>query len=471
MTTEYTKIVLQTQLDMMNVEMKRLGQVTQAVAMWQEFDRQVTAEHARLGKKQEALHVAWWDDAGNQLNGRIEDGRNLFHSWILGDDALQQNPGMNRWIAGVGAIPKSITALQQLQSFIPTTYQAVKQQYDLFHSVDHGDPAKESGYMSISGKSMNTLASLYGQAKTALNLISGKQWNLPREAAPGSNQRDPDNSAQPGNPGPATTPNPNVPNPANTPNPTDPTGPQDPNNPANQQDPIQTRLSAAKSTLDSLSSAAQSVRQLLGGGTATGTGSVPNPINDLPSLAGLPDPASVLDSSYSPSGLPSLSGLGDVPNPVGGADFGGGIGGGLGAALPAVPTPIGADPLSGADSGAPEPSTSSTGTGSTTGTGSSSPSMYPPQTGGTRGGSSGGIRPGDAEQPGTGRSRPSAVTPGLALRGRAGRTKNTASRSTPPPPPRTRQQREPAKDTRHLLDEELWEVDTPTTEPRYRTGY
>lgn len=91
------------------------------------------------------------------------------------------------------------------------------------------------------------------------------------------------------------------------------------------------------------------------------------------------------------------------------------------------------------------------------------PPMYPQRGAGAR--ASSGIKPGDAEDINTGRTRErkSSSTPGVALRGRAGKGRKAR------PSPATVRRPDIENDTGGLLDEELWQVNKEGNQPRRGT--
>ncbi|EME58537.1 hypothetical protein [Amycolatopsis decaplanina] len=250
--------------------------------------------------------------------------------------------------------------------------------------------------------------------------------------------------------------------------PTDPGTPEDPGEPS-PQNPQNTpsALEQATDALSALSQAAESAQQLLGNGSSVNMPD-PNAIDpgdwalppyDGSTYPGLEDPLAAPGGS----GMPTLAGGGGMPGPGGGA---GGFGG-----MPSV-----AD-LNGSPGGAMSgigsmPGIASAGTagsaGSASGAGGMPPPMMPPNNGGGKN-PAGGVKPGDAEHPGSSRQRgpKGGVTPGVTL---LGRSRGGGTR------PATAQRRwDTGNDTVHLLDDELWQVQETTDSherpANYRAGH
>jgi hypothetical protein len=181
----------------------------------------------------------------------------------------------------------------------------------------------------------------------------------------------------------------------------------------------------------------------------------------LGSGAQVPDPASLGDlgiepvdyaphanhAGYATGGQPTLAGL----------DAGGSFGGGGGGPGPVAGTSLGAGTVSGAGNAPMAGGIASTASG-TPAVAGGTPPMYPPNNGAGAAGArraAGGIKPGDSGRP-VAENRPRArragraMTPGVALAGRAG---------AGAPKPAARRGWDSDNDSLQVLDENLWQVD------------
>ncbi|WP_370936727.1 hypothetical protein [Amycolatopsis sp. cg13] len=426
-----------------------------AAAMWRDVAAWLDYQCASLRSETNNLIASWPDDAGRLFAEQVHRGLNSIWSWHDPSLAITATlPGQLNLSGSVSA-SHVVDRINDLVAAIQNALPEATRLRDSYNSLPaHVKPMLEQKARNDLGALLDALVPKYADVGAAMAKAVGKAWDGPRAAAPQG----------PGRPGPSAA----DPGPAAQAAPDGPGGPQEPRSPEQpggpgaptQPDSAQNLLDDGTKLVDALSQAAQSAQQLLGGsgGDLSGLGPQAGDFNpaDLSSMspADLTDYLRHLDGAG--GGLPALAGLDG-----GGAGGLGGASGLGGAALPAVG---GAGPLGNAAAppgmaGMPVPASANSAAASGTGaTGGGMPPMYPPRTAGAS--PSGGVKPGDAEEPrpGRGRARKPGATPGVPLRGRSGKGRKPA-----PAAPADRRAR-PAADDR-VLDEDLWQVQEDT-EPR-----
>ncbi|WP_410664170.1 hypothetical protein [Amycolatopsis sp. lyj-84] len=467
------------------IEYQHIGRLRDAAVMWDEGTQWIGDTLGRFKGQVENLTSHWPDKAGYAFAVQAQSDMNNMRSWIRADgeqvalppQQISTSPGEGWKYTEKGIVASDIAGqLRRLADQLQFVFTAV----DGFYREYTARPAEsaesrkdaEEFYRKESVKLIAPLGTAYTQVANALPGASGRHWNGAQSVVVPELRSDrPADDGTPAGDGASTGGgDPSQPGSANPGEPQEPNPGDTPETPEEQKPlTLQEQLDLASSGLDVASKAVdlggKVAEQLLGAGGAGSVdvpdpATVPNPLEgwkpgESPSLSGLSSPDN-------PLGLPTLAGLGD-----GGGGIGGGLGaGGIGSGSGISPMPGTASPAAGvAGFGAALPGTSAAAgsAGGTTGLGGS-PGMMPmyPQNG--AGGRAGGgdIRPGAAEHVNAVRSRKPEGEPGVALRGRAGEA---------PRPPVTRQRPVVENDVVHVLDEDLWQLDPATDQPKYRTGY
>ncbi|MGV9297352.1 hypothetical protein [Amycolatopsis sp. NPDC003676] len=426
-----------------------------AAAMWRDVAAWLDYQCASLRSETNNLIASWPDDAGRLFAEQVHRGLNSIWSWHDPSLAITATlPGQLNLSGSVSA-SHVVDRINDLVAAIQNALPEATRLRNSYNSLPaHVKPMLEQKARNDLGALLDALVPKYADVGAAMAKAVGKAWDGPRAAAPqGPGQPGP-SAADPGPAAQAAPDGPGAPG-----GPQEPRSPEQPGGPGTPAQPesAQNLLDDGTKLVDALSQAAQSAQQLLGGsgGDLSGLGPQAGDFNpaDLSSMspADLTDYLRHLDGAG--GGLPALAGLDG-----GGAGGLGGASGLGGAALPAVG---GAGPLGNAAAppgmaGMPVPASANSAAASGTGaTGGGMPPMYPPRTAGAS--PSGGVKPGDAEEPrpGRGRARKPGATPGVPLRGRSGKGRK--------PAPADRRAR-PAADDR-VLDEDLWQVQEDT-EPR-----
>ncbi|QXV62314.1 hypothetical protein [Amycolatopsis sp. TNS106] len=486
----YSTLGLKEQHQKITAELPHIKGLHAAADMWDEAATWIADKAVAFHQQVENLVSNWPDGAGAAFGAVAKQDIDTLRSWVQTPDA--QIPVTNGFTLPM--LPSTVQSplsrpshgitmsnvanrLRALADDIKRTFDYVDTLYRDYHALFDNRPgvqaedrkAVENDYRVKAGLALDNLARHYRDVSdNALPDARGLAWTGPRsDVVPtvksDSPATDPGGGGNPsstgGDPGAANPGETQEPNPADT-----------PETPEEQKPlTLQEQLDLASSGLDVASKAVdlggKVAEQLLGSGGAGSVdvpdpATVPNPLEgwkpgESPSLSGLSSPDN-------PLGLPTLAGLGDGGGGIGGGPGAGGIGSGGGVS----PMPGTASPAAGvAGFGAAVPGTSAAAgsAGGTAGLGGS-PGMMPmyPQNG--AGGRAGGgdIRPGAAEHVNAVRSRKPEGEPGVALRGRAGAA---------PRPPVTRQRPAVENDVVHVLDEDLWQLDPATDQPKYRTRY
>ncbi|ONF72563.1 WXG100 family type VII secretion target [Amycolatopsis keratiniphila] len=469
--------------DKITVEYRHIGKLRDAAAMWEEGAQWIGDTLTRFKGQVENLASHWPDKAGDAFAMQAQSDMNNMRSWIraegeqvaLPPQQISTSPGEGWKYTEKGIVASNMAgqlrALADQLQFVFTAVDGFHRDYhasfDGVRAAEAGDDRKnaEEFYRKESVKLIAPLGAAYTQVADALPGASGRHWNGAQSAVVPElrSDREPGDGTPSEGGAPTTGGGAEAPNPGETrqPNPGDtPETPEEetPLTLAEQLDLASQGLEVAGKAVDLTGKVAE---QLLGSG---GTGSVdvpdpatvPNPLDgwkpaDLPALSGIPGAAD-------PLGLPGLAGLDS-----GGGGVGGGLGaGGIGTGGAGSPASGAVPPLAGTAGFATGTPTSGVGTGSA-GMGGS-PGMMPmyPQSGAGRAAGGGDIRPGAAEHVNAVRSRKPDGEPGVALRGRAGK---------PPRPPVARSRPVVENEVVHVLDEDLWQVNPATDQPKYRTGY
>lgn len=438
--TDYTTKSVDEQVSIITAELAHHATLQQAADLWDAAYQWIDEAKAKLGTAWQKVADVWPDGAGTTLGSEITEGETILGFW--------ENAIVNSRVR---------ESLKDLPQLVNTTYQNVMQ---LAKQYDKQNPGIKDLLVAIQiGGHLNNLAAAYQTAAGAMRqaLPGNLPWRGPRKAldetGAGGDQNGP-SSSEPGTRGSAKNPS----SPSSTPD-----SKQDPGNThqPDNQDSAKDRLDEDTKAVDALSQAAQSLRQLLGGpgSEESGLSSTAGDFNpaDLASMSPS-DFTNYLNHLANGSGMPALAGL----------DGGGGVGGvggvgGIGSGIAAAPSPSSA-PTSGTAAGQTSLPSTPLSTAGTAATGSSMmPPMYPQRGAGAR--ASSGIKPGDAEDINTGRTRErkSSSTPGVALRGRAGKGRKAR------PSPATVRRPDIENDTGGLLDEELWQVNKEGNQPRRGT--
>ncbi|RSN18655.1 hypothetical protein DMC63_18540 [Streptomyces sp. WAC 05977] len=473
-----------------SVEYQHIGRLRDAAAMWEEGAQWIGDTLGRFKGQVENLTSHWPDKAGDAFAVQARSDMNNMRSWIRADgehvalppQQISTSPGEGWKYTEKGIVASDMPGqLRRLADQLQFVFTAVDGFHRDFHDTFDGAAGAaedrknaEEHYRKESVKLIAPLGDTYTQVANALPGASGRHWNgaqstVVPQVRTGGPADDP-TSADPGGGGAPRSAggDPGAANPGETqePNPGD-----TPETPEEQQPlTLQEQLDLASSGLDVASKAvdlgSKVAEQLLGSGGA-GSVDVPEPptvpeplegwnLGGSPSLSGL-------SSSDNPLGLPSLAGLADGGGGIGGGLGAGGIGSGGGVSPMPGTTPPAAG-VAGFGTALPGSSAASGSAGGTAGLGGSPGMMpmYPPNGAGGRAGGGGEIRPGAAEHVNAVRSRKPEGEPGVALRGRAGAA---------PRPPATRRRPAVENDVVHVLDEDLWQLDPATDQPKYRTGY
>ncbi|MFC4079367.1 hypothetical protein [Amycolatopsis samaneae] len=447
-------------------EKSHLEKLAQAAWMWRESRAWIKTQADLLITQATQLTSRdhWPDEAGQLFLKRVLRDVAIMASWAdpswMSTSMLTNGIPVSRGVKATDLFDR----IGELSRGIATTQSTVERLRDDYHAMSDKDKEKNrADYERQATEQLTALAPAYRAVAVAMRDAVGKSWAGPGATTPAQPGNEPPSSAGPGpaSADPAAAPAPESPQ-------ENPAAPEQPSE--QQQDPLKAALEEAPNALDSLSQAIQGLSQLIGGGSSS-----PSPTDPLSSIGPLGPgdlgplgPAEFADrlgyASPDDSGLPSLAGLG---GDGAGGPFGGGGGGGAGtsAVSPA------ANPASaiGGTGAALSPAASGAMAGAAGAAGTSGPGMMPPmqpsQAG--KGKSAGGINPGAAEHPATGRprARGSGGTPGVSLRGRAGR------RGGGGPAPVARRRWDTGNETVQLLDEELWEVDQNDSAPKYRAGH
>ncbi|WP_409490060.1 hypothetical protein [Amycolatopsis sp. cmx-11-12] len=464
-------------------ELPHASKFEDAAKMWDEARVWIDDKIARFRGEVQDLRdqQGWKDGAGDLFAARTEKDLESLRSWTQATAEVQGAPytqaglingEVKSNVAYTLGITRSNVAdrLRTLAGDIRTTYNNLKLLRDDFHQKYDGDNRLKVENEPLYRQKMATELNLLGISYVALYTwvlpqATGADWSGPRAHLPSTTSPAPSSTGD----GTSTsgTGTDGAGTPAEPATPAEPVTPVSPDT-TEEQDSPQSLMNAASSLLDSGSKAIEAASGLLGqlGGSGTDIGGELGRLEPgkLSPLAPLPDPLGSVGLPSDSSGLPSLAGL-----DAGAAGIGGGAGGGVPSATGSVPM-SGTAGLGASMPGAPLPSIGTTagaaGTSRAAGSGMAGPGMMPamhsPQAGG--GSSSGGVRPGAAEQVNAVRSRKPDSTPGVSLRGRTGR----ANATTPPP---AAERRWDGENTVQLLDEELWQVGpTGHDEPKYRSG-
>ncbi|MFD5250571.1 hypothetical protein ACFWIW_38895 [Amycolatopsis sp. NPDC058340] len=478
----YTTLGLDEQHKKITAEVPHVKRLHAAADMWVEAATWIADKAVAFNQQVENLVSNWPDRAGDTFRAMAKRDIDTLRSWVQTPDA--QIPVTN----GIDLLPLPLPStvqprpshgitmsnvanrLRALADDIQRTFDYVDTLHRDYHALFDNKPGVQAedrkavwdDYRLKAGRALDSLGSHYRDvSENALPDANGLAWTGPRSDVVPTVKSDSPAGTEGGTP--ATGGGAEAPAPGETrqPNPGDtPETPEEekPLTLAEQLDLASQGLDVAGKAVDLAGKVAE---QLLGSG---GTGSagvpdpaaVPNPLDgwkpaDLPALSGIP-------GAGDPLGLPGLAGLGS-----GGGGVGGGLGaGGIGAGGAGSPASGAVSPPAGAAGFATGLPGTSAGTGSA-GMGGS-PGMMPmyPQSGAGRAAGGGDIRPGAAEHVNAVRSRKPDGEPGVALRGRAG---------TPPRPPVARKRPVVENDVVHVLDEDLWQVNPATDQPKYRTGY
>ncbi|MFI7120818.1 hypothetical protein [Amycolatopsis sp. NPDC049868] len=481
----YTVFRLDEQHAKITAELPHIKRLHAAADMWSEAATWIADKAVSFNQQVENLVSHWPDRAGDTFRAMAKRDIDTLRSWVQTPDAqipvtsgvpLPMLPSgfqaqLTRPSHGI-TMSNVVERLRSLAGDIQRTFDYVDTLHRDYHDLFDNKPgvqaedrmAVENDYREKAGTALDNLARHYNDVTgNALPDARGLAWTGPRsEVVPLVKSDSPADTGVPGDPG-TTGGDTGAPNPGETQQPNPGETPETPEEEkpltlAEQLDLASQGLDVAGKAVDLAGKVAD---QLLGSG---GTGSagvpdpatVPNPLDgwkpaDLPTLSGIP-------GAGDPLGLPGLAGLDS-----GGGGIGGGLGaGGIGPGGAVSPMSGAVSPLAGAAGFAAGTPGTSVGTGSA-GMGGS-PGMMPmyPQSGAGRTAGGGDIRPGAAEHVNAVRSRKPDGEPGVALRGRAG---------TPPRPPVARRRPVVEDDVVHVLDEDLWQVNPATDQPKYRTGY
>lgn len=437
MSDDYTKTPFEEQVRLIAAEAGvRRGEVDAAQRMWADCATQLGVQLDRLADKKVELSNAWTDGTFPYFGEKLEQGRIEMLNWT---GPIEDN-----------AVVAALTDLSQLIGDTAQNFAVLAEKYDRGKAAAQqaGQTFDDTDYQRSGGCLLNQLATRYEAVGAALGKVRGPDWSGRRVMTPPPAQTSPqagpdDTTAR----APAGTPGGEAPR--------NPSAPQQPDDqPSRQQDPAEDALAAAPGAVDALSQAMQSLDGLLGGGSDLT--SSPGDYNPADLAAMTPeDYGKYLDQLNAGSvGLPTLAGLAGAGGlGVGGAALGGTPG------IPAIPSADGATSVAGL--GATVGGTAAAASAVRPGM---MPPMYPARTAGRQG--SGGVNPGAAEETGSVRKRKTTGTPGVPLRGRAGKTKPRKGSVAKPSEPAPQRRREPVTE---LLDEELWQLNPEENEPQEGT--
>lgn len=439
MANRYANEHVDTQLRRVSAEAAHVDRLNDVYRQWTAAaDIIVTARDQLRDYSHNLVTNVWTDEAGTDFKARVDKSVTVLNTWCDSFDTQfhRFQTLLHTLSFDYPDIVRNVTIIRD---------NCVRQAHA---DLSSGKTPNDKPFQEAAGEQLMRLDNYYWAAYwIQLGLASGTAWDGPRAAlsVPGA--------PQPGLPATSTGAPTSSPQSAGTPRaaevpqpqtaPENPAAPQQVENPQEATDP----LAAAASAL-------QAAQGLLGG---AGT-QVPDAI----AAPGFDYSPTDLTAAYA-NGQPELAGLGGLGGGVGAASVGGAALGAPAIGAGTAMTGPGAGTLPSAGS-APVPlSGLAGGTASAAAAGASSP-MMPPQSGAgaaAAGGRQGNrIKPGDAERPATG-SRPrrragaGPVTPGVALAGRAGAAQ---------PTPAARRGWDSENDSLRVLDEHLWQVNSPEEE-------
>ncbi|MFI7677940.1 hypothetical protein [Actinophytocola sp. NPDC049390] len=412
MPTTYERIHPDDQLAMLDAEAGHLRSLHEGADMWVNAMSLLARHTQELALRKEAVAVAWTDVAGSLFVAEL-------HKCVTQLEACKD-------AIFESGVSWKMTWLSVTHGLVREEVRKVCERYKAIRDAGEDSTAEFLAHCSEAGMHTARFDHEYHSVIQAMRTArDALRWYGPRIAV--------DGTGGPGGPGgPATSGSPTS---AGTGDPVSaqPRSPAETPAPetAGEQPDLSEALSAASDALGA-------AEGLLGGGMQ-----VPEPIS--PGDLGFGDVPSANYANHAPTGgLPTLAGL-DA-----GASFAGGIGG-------AGPTAVAGPDTGGAvgAGNAPVPGGfAATAAGRPVSGAPMMPPMHPPNAGAGAARSASAIRSGDSDRRvAAARPRPraagQAVTPGIALTGRAGAAA---------PKPAARREWDSANDSLQVLDENLWLV-------------